>query len=181
MPVRWRDIDRQRDAVFLNGHLDLDAADLLAAIDAARKATRRRATGATVDDHGARFWRITAGAPPGAAQPIEQPSPEAEPGPAGEQSVERAEGDIAELSDGPPLHTAKTDTPDCHHRLAQRRSGQRRLGPRALRPGAVPRHRRELRQHLVHENVDIGKRIPWARRCLGGTDGSAHNVWPRCC
>src|ERR1700722_19671315 len=28
----------------------------------------------------------------------------AEPGPTGEQSVERAEGDTAELSDGPPLH-----------------------------------------------------------------------------
>src|SRR3984885_13422821 len=75
MPIRRRDIDRQRDAVFLNGHLDLDAADLLAAIDAARKTTRRRATGATVDDHGARFWGIAAGAPPGAAQPIEQPTP----------------------------------------------------------------------------------------------------------
>jgi hypothetical protein len=48
MPVRWRDIDRQRHAVFLNGHLDLDAADLLAAVDAARKATRRRASGATM-------------------------------------------------------------------------------------------------------------------------------------
>src|ERR1700733_10816676 len=75
MPIRRRDIDRQRDAVFLNGHLDLDAADLLAAVDAARKATRRRATGATVDDHGARFRGITAGAPPGAAQPVEQPTP----------------------------------------------------------------------------------------------------------
>ena len=32
MAVRWGDIDRQRDAVFLNRHLDLDAADLLAAI-----------------------------------------------------------------------------------------------------------------------------------------------------
>jgi hypothetical protein len=61
MPVRWCDIDRQR-AVFLNGHLDLDAADLLAAVDATRKTTRRQATGATVDDHGAWFWGITAGA-----------------------------------------------------------------------------------------------------------------------
>jgi hypothetical protein len=36
MPVRRRHSDFQRDAVFLNGHLDFDAADLLAAIDAAR-------------------------------------------------------------------------------------------------------------------------------------------------
>src|SRR5208283_2215619 len=182
MAVRRRDIDRQRDAVFLNGHLDLDAADLLAAIDAALKTARRRATGATVDDHGARFRGIPAGAPPAAAQPIEQPAPEAEPGPTGEQSVERVEGDIAELSDGPPLHAAKTDAPDRHHCLAQYclaqcRSGQRRLGPRSLRPGAIPRHGCKLLQDLVHEHIDIAKRIPWARRCLGGTDGSAHTVY----
>ena len=58
MPVRRRDTDRQRDAVLLNGHLDLDAVDLLAAIDAARKATRRRATGATVDLLVAGFQRV---------------------------------------------------------------------------------------------------------------------------
>jgi hypothetical protein len=83
------------------------------------------------------------------------------------------EEDIAELPDGPPLHATEADTPDCHHRPAQRRSGQRR-------PGAVPRHRPELRQHFVYENVDVGKRIPWARRCLRRTDGSAHRVWARC-
>src|SRR4051812_36649702 len=110
MTVRWRDINRQWDAVFLNGQLDLDAADLLAAIGAALKAARRRATGATVDDHRARFWSIPAGAPPSAAQPIEQPTPQAEPGPTGEQSVERAEGDIAQHADRPPLHAAKADT-----------------------------------------------------------------------
>src|ERR1700739_3580721 len=103
MPVRWRDIDRQRDAIFLNGDLDLDAVDLLAAIDAACKATRRRATGATVDDHGARFGATPAAARRGGPQPTEHPPQEADPGPTGEQSVERAEGDIAELSDGPPL------------------------------------------------------------------------------
>jgi hypothetical protein len=37
MAVRRCDIDRPRDAVFLNGYLDLDAADFLPAIDAARK------------------------------------------------------------------------------------------------------------------------------------------------
>src|SRR3954467_3419398 len=35
MAVRRRDIDHQRDAVFLNGNLDFDATDLLAAINAA--------------------------------------------------------------------------------------------------------------------------------------------------
>jgi hypothetical protein len=30
MTVRWGDTDRQRDAPFLDGYLDLDAADLLA-------------------------------------------------------------------------------------------------------------------------------------------------------
>src|SRR3954468_926575 len=35
MAVRRRDIDRQRDAVLLHGELDLDAPDLLAAINAA--------------------------------------------------------------------------------------------------------------------------------------------------
>src|SRR4051812_44623410 len=66
MAVRRRDVDRQRDAVFLNGHLDLDATGLLAAIDAARKAAWRRATGATVGDHGAGLRRIPAGEAPAA-------------------------------------------------------------------------------------------------------------------
>src|SRR3954469_7206376 len=180
MAVRRRDVDRQRDAVFLDGHPDLDATDLLATVNAAHKAARRRAAGAAVDDHGARFRGITAGAPPTAAQPIEQPTPEAEPGPAGEQSIERVEGDVAELSDRSPLHTAKTDTPDRHHRLAQRRSGQRRLWSRGRRPAAVLCHGLEFRQHFVDEGVNIGKRIPWARLCLCGTDGSAHTIWPRC-
>jgi hypothetical protein len=60
MAVRWGDIDRHREVVFLNRRLDLAAADLLAAIDAARTTARRRATGATVDDRGARFWGIAA-------------------------------------------------------------------------------------------------------------------------
>jgi hypothetical protein len=45
-------------------------------------------------------------------QAIQQSTPQAEPGPASEQSVERPERDIAKLSDGPPLHAAKADTPD---------------------------------------------------------------------
>jgi hypothetical protein len=125
MAVCRRDVDRQRDGVLLNRHLDLDAADLLATVNAARKTAWRRAAGAAVDDHDARFRSITAGAPPTAVMPIKQPTPKAEPGPAGEQSVECVERNIAELSDRSPLHTAKTDTPDRHHRLAQRRSGQR--------------------------------------------------------
>jgi hypothetical protein len=47
-----RDIDRQRNAASLNGNLDLDVANLLAAIVAARKPARRGATGSTIDDHG---------------------------------------------------------------------------------------------------------------------------------
>src|SRR5208282_5559539 len=77
MPVRRRDINRQRDAVFVDGNMDFDAPDLLATVDPALKAARRRATGSTVDDHGARFRTIPARAPPGAAQPVEQPAPEA--------------------------------------------------------------------------------------------------------
>src|SRR3954454_9459103 len=41
MAVRRRDIDRQRNAVLLNGELDLDATDLLAAINAALKTAWR--------------------------------------------------------------------------------------------------------------------------------------------
>jgi hypothetical protein len=33
MPVRRRDVDRQRDAVFVNGEMDFDAPDLLSTID----------------------------------------------------------------------------------------------------------------------------------------------------
>jgi hypothetical protein len=67
------------DAVSLNRYVDLDAADLLAAVDATRKSARRRATGATVDDHGAGFRGIAAGAPPSAAQAVERLMPKAEP------------------------------------------------------------------------------------------------------
>src|SRR5215213_1589435 len=180
MAVRRRDVDRQRDAVLLNGHLDLDAADLLATVNAARKTAWRRAAGAAVDDHGARFRGITAGAPPTAAQPIEQPTPEAEPGPAGEQSIERVERNIAELSDRSPLHTAKTDTPDRHHRLAQRRSGQRWLGSRSLRPGAVLRHGRKFLQDLVHEHVDMANAFHGPGDVLAGRT-AVPIVWPQCC
>jgi hypothetical protein len=49
MLVRGGDIDRQRDTVFVYGNMELDAPDLLPAVDAAVKATRRRATGSTID------------------------------------------------------------------------------------------------------------------------------------
>src|ERR1700729_4480357 len=172
--VRWRDIDRQRDAGIVHSNVDLDAADFLSTVDAAVKATRRRAAGSTVDDHGARFRSVPAGASPRATQPVEQPAPQAEPGPAGEQSVKRAEGDVAEQSDGPPLHAAETNAPDRHDRLAQRRSGQRRLWPRSDRPLAVLCHGLEFSQHFVDEGVNIGKRVPRARRRLGRTDGGSH-------
>src|SRR3954454_7761158 len=55
MPVRRRDIDRQRDAVLVDRNMEFDAADLLAAIAAAVKAARRRTTGSTVDHHRARL------------------------------------------------------------------------------------------------------------------------------
>src|SRR3954465_11973019 len=174
MAVRRRDIDRQRDAVFVDGHLDLDAADLLAAVNAARKAARRRATGATVDDHRTRLRSISAGTPPGAAQSIEQPAPQAKPGPASEQSIKRAEGDVAQQSDGPPLHATEANAPDRHHRLAQRRSGQRRLGPRTHRSAAILCHGLEFRQHFVDEGVDVSERIPRARRGFCGADGGSH-------
>src|SRR4051794_40078408 len=41
MPVRWRDMDRQREAVFIHGEMDFDALDLLAAIETAPEASRR--------------------------------------------------------------------------------------------------------------------------------------------
>src|SRR4051794_7810486 len=44
MPVRRRDMDRQREAVLVHGEMDLDALDLLAAVEAAREASRRRLT-----------------------------------------------------------------------------------------------------------------------------------------
>jgi hypothetical protein len=37
MPVRRRDIDRQRNTVFVDRNMDFDAADLLAAVDPAVK------------------------------------------------------------------------------------------------------------------------------------------------
>jgi hypothetical protein len=52
MAVRRRDIDRQRDAVFLDSDLDFDATDLLAAINAALKtACNRGFVGAEIVHH----------------------------------------------------------------------------------------------------------------------------------
>jgi hypothetical protein len=41
MHVGWRDVDRQRDAVLIDAQVNLDAVDLLAAIEAAPEAARR--------------------------------------------------------------------------------------------------------------------------------------------
>src|SRR4051812_7488109 len=116
MDVCRRDVDRQREAVL--GEMDLDALDLLAAIEAAAEASRCRLTGAAVDDDGAGFGRIAASLPPRLDQAVEQPAPQPEPGPPGEQRVQRAERDVAQLADGAPLQAAKTDAPDRHDRLA---------------------------------------------------------------
>ena len=80
MPVRWRDIDRQREAVLVHGEMDFDALDLLAAIEAAPEASRCRMTGATVDDDGAGIGSIAAGQPPGQDQAVEQAAPQPKPG-----------------------------------------------------------------------------------------------------
>src|SRR3954469_2354432 len=78
MPVGRRDVDCQREAVL--GEMDLDALDLLAAIEAAAEASRCRLTGATVDDDGAGFGSIAASLPPRLDQAVEQPAPQPEPG-----------------------------------------------------------------------------------------------------
>jgi hypothetical protein len=184
-------------AAFVHGDMDLDALDLLSAVDASVETARRRAAGSAVDNHGARFRSIPTSAPPVAVQPAEQPPPEAEPGPAGEQSIKRAAGDAAQQSDPlvwlfhrlrrrnlgqprPPLHAAEVDAPDRHPGLPQLRPGQWRLWPRSHRPGTVLRHGFEFRPHCVNEHIDIGKRIPRARRRPCWADGSSPIVWPRC-
>ena len=65
--AEWSSPQHTRTNLFVYGNMDLDAPDLLLAVDAAVKATRRRATGSTIDDYGARFRGITAGEPPGTA------------------------------------------------------------------------------------------------------------------
>jgi hypothetical protein len=102
MPICRRNIDRQRHARFVDGNMDLHASDLLSAVNPALKEARRRAAASAIDDDCAWFRTISAGTPPIAAQPVEQPAPEAEPGPTCEQSVQRAEGDVAQHSDRPP-------------------------------------------------------------------------------
>src|SRR4051812_47946748 len=109
--------------------MDLDALDLFAAVEAAREAGRRRLTGAAVDDDGAGYRFVAASLPPSQDQAVEQPAPQAKRGPASEQRVQRAERNVAELADRPPLHAAEAHAPDCHDRSAQRRSGQWRLRP----------------------------------------------------
>src|SRR3954454_22131489 len=79
MHVGWRDVDRQRDAVLVDAQVNLDAVDLLTAIN------------------------------------------------------------VAELSDGAPLHATEAETPDRQDRLAQGRPGQRRLRPGPYRLRALHR------------------------------------------
>ena len=50
---------------------------------------------------------VAASLPPSQDQAVEQAAPQPEPGPAGEQGVERAERNVAELANRPPLHAAK--------------------------------------------------------------------------
>src|ERR1700734_469444 len=77
MPICRRNIDPQGKAVFVHGEMDLDALDLLSAVNASVETARRRAAGSAVDNHGARFRSIPTSAPPVAVQPAEQPPPEA--------------------------------------------------------------------------------------------------------
>src|SRR5580698_7443215 len=69
--VRRRNIDRQRDAVFVDGDVDFDASDLLSAVDTTVKAARCRAAGSTVDDHGGRFRSVSTRSAPRPTQTVE--------------------------------------------------------------------------------------------------------------
>src|SRR3954470_23958091 len=73
--------------------MDLNALDLLAAVEAAREATRRRMTGSltrqlcacgqrkgAIDDDGAGYGFVVANLPPGKDQAVEQAAPQAKPG-----------------------------------------------------------------------------------------------------
>src|SRR5687768_4878520 len=107
MDIRRRDGDRQREAVLVHSEMDFDALDLLAAVEAAAEASRCRMTGAAVDDDGAGFRGIAASLPPSLDQAVEQAAPQ--PGPSSKQRVQRAERNVAQLANRPPLHAAKTD------------------------------------------------------------------------
>jgi hypothetical protein len=82
--------------------MDFDALDLLVTIKAASKAALSRLAGLAIDDNGGRLGTITAGQPP-CRRRVEQPAPQAKSGPAGKQREQRADGDVAELSDRLPL------------------------------------------------------------------------------
>jgi hypothetical protein len=71
MPVCRGDADRQWEAVFIHCKMDLDALDLPAAIETAREASRRRLTGAAVDDDSAGVGSIAASLPPSQDQAVE--------------------------------------------------------------------------------------------------------------
>jgi hypothetical protein len=55
--------------------MDFDAFDLLAAIEAAREAGRRRLTGAAVDNDSVGYWFVAASLPPSQDQAVEQSGP----------------------------------------------------------------------------------------------------------
>ena len=80
--------------IFVHRKMEFDAPDLLSTADTTIKTAQRRAAGSTIDDHDGWLENPRRRAA-SAAQPVQQPSPEAEPGPAGEQSIKRTEGDVA--------------------------------------------------------------------------------------
>jgi hypothetical protein len=80
MDIRWRDVDRQREAVFIDCEMDLDALDLLTAIEAAAEAARRWVTGTAINDDGAGIGSVATSLPPSLDQAVEQPAPQPEPG-----------------------------------------------------------------------------------------------------
>jgi hypothetical protein len=132
MDIARRDVDCQRKTVLIDCEMDFDATDLLATVDAPLEATRRRAARSVtpltepevplagsftcerrkgaVDDNSARLRVIAARDPPGPAQAVEPTAPQAEPGPATKQRKQGAEWDLAQLPDGPPLHTTEAHT-----------------------------------------------------------------------
>jgi hypothetical protein len=66
-------------------------------------------TRAAVDDDSAGIGSVAASLPPSQDQAVEQPAPQ--PGPAGEQGVERAEWDVAQLADAAGRRTRRTRSP----------------------------------------------------------------------
>ena len=178
MHVGGRDVDRQRDAVLVDAQVNLDAVDLLAAIEAPVKQL-----GADLQDRLSMTTALGSAASPQASRHVRRSrSSRRRHSPSRVQRANRVNSVLNGMSQSWPM--ARHCMPQKHrHQIAMialRSADPVNAGFGPERVGFVLcLHGREFRQHLIHEGIDVTESIPGGRRSLGGSDGGTHMLLAR--